>query len=72
MPFPEETLRLGCRGKNVAKMKKALWETGFLESYGDENLFGLETYRAIIRFQAAMHLPVTGESDEETRKALFS
>lgn len=70
--FPEETFSLGSRGEGIAKLKKALWETGFLESYGDENLFGLETYRAILRFQAAMKLPITGEMDEETKNALFS
>ncbi len=69
---PEGTLRLGSRGDEVRRLKKTLWETGFLESFGDEELFGLECYRALIRFQAAMKLPVTGEMDEETRKALFS
>ncbi len=69
---PPTTLRLGCRGKDVAKIKKALWECDFLESFGEEELFGLETYRALIRFQAAMKIPVTGEVDQETHTALFS
>lgn len=72
IPKISQTLRLSSRGEEVKEMKKALWETGFLENFGEESLFGLESYRAIIRFQAAMHLPVTGELDEETRKALLS
>ena len=70
--FPVAFLCVGSRGEEVRKLKQTLWETGFLENLGDEDLFGPETYRAVIRFQAACSLSLTGEVDNATRKALFS
>lgn len=65
-------LSLGSRGDGVKRIKHTLWETGFLAEMGDEELFGLETYRAVIRFQSALGLPVTGTVDGETENALLS
>ncbi len=70
-PF-ERPLRVGNIGTDVAKMKCALCEKGYLDTNAQNgDIFGIATRRAVEALQRDYSLPVTGRVDEETWKAIF-
>jgi cellulose synthase (UDP-forming) len=77
--FFSTTVSLGARGTEVLALQQFLNEQGFLVqskgpgSPGDEtSYFGLYTYRALKRFQAAHSLRMTGSLDPQTRAVINS
>lgn len=58
-------------GLDVKALQQALMAAGFdLPKYGADGDFGNETRAAVRAFQTARGLPVTGQADDKTRKAL--
>ena len=74
VPAEPEGLRRGDEGSAVTAMQRALliWKPDCLPEWGADGDFGKETEKAVMAFQAAAGLPVTGVYDEATRKALTS
>ena len=64
-----KTLRKGDRGKSVISMQEALIKLGYLKGASDGN-FGTGTKSALMDFQSAAGLKVTGVADVDTQEAL--
>ncbi len=72
VPF-ERPLRVGSAGEDVVRLKRELFEKGYLPpSSLDNNMYGLLTRRAVERFQRDNGLDITGRVDRTTHDALFS
>lgn len=71
---PVVGLSRGDKGNKVTEMQRALlvWDGDCLPRYGADGEFGAETENALMAYQTAVKLPVTGVYDEATRKALTS
>lgn len=75
-PFPssfdsirrgERVLARGARGPEITRTQEALQRAGFaLPQWGADGIFGAETARALLRFQAAHRLPQSGRLDAAT------
>ena len=67
-----EGLRRGDSGNDVRTMQRLLlaWSTDCLPRYGADGDFGSETEAALMAFQKAKGLPVTGIYDKATEAAL--
>ncbi len=71
VPF-ERPLRVGSVGNDVEKMKKALYEKGYLDANAmGGDIFGIATRRAVELFQRDSSLTPTGRVDEETWMKIF-
>jgi len=62
-------LRKGDRGEDVAQLQEWLTYVGFNPGWID-GVYGSQTQRAVIQFQTANNLPVTGAADEWTLREL--
>lgn len=68
---PRPTLARGAKGPAVRDAQDDLLRAGYsLTRYGADGHFGRETTAAVTRFQRASGLPVTGQLDERTLRAL--
>lgn len=66
-------LRKGASGKAVKALQTLLIENGYsCGKYGADGDFGSGTYDALIKFQKAKVLTVTGKADVETWNKLFN
>lgn len=63
-------LTKGAKGDGVKALQNALLDLGFGMPSGADGAFGTELKRAIEGFQSSQALPVTGELDAKTLKAL--
>lgn len=61
----------GDEGRAVNAIKKALFAQGFLAKKAPVNLFNAATTEAVMAFQAANDLPITGRMDDETLTLLL-
>jgi hypothetical protein len=67
----ERLLTIGSRGEAVAKVQQALVDAGFpLPQYGVDDIFGSETRRSVVEFQATAGLTVDGIVGPETMSHL--
>ena len=70
-PF-ERPLRAGVVGDDVVRVKKRLYQLGFLdETAVDNNVFGIATRRAVEKFQMSRGLDRTGRVDRTTHGELW-
>lgn len=63
-------LAKGVSGPTVQKLQQALVDMAFTIPAGPTGFFGPETENALKNFQSAAQLPVTGQLDADTMKAL--
>ena len=69
--LPEETLERGSKGDYVLQMQTRLSELGYLNDALD-GVFGGKTQTALMQFQLAAGLEITGTGDRTTLTALYS
>ncbi|NMP23625.1 peptidoglycan-binding protein [Sulfobacillus harzensis] len=67
--YPPGYLHEGDRGSSVATLQRDLTRLGY-NTYGVDGIFGPDTYRALVAFQSAHHLPAHGLVGELTWHAL--
>lgn len=68
----ERPLRVGSVGRDVEKMKEALYQKGYLDqNAANGDLFGIATRRAVELLQRDAGLSRTGRVDEDTWKKIF-
>lgn len=72
--FPGRALSLGSYGKDVSRIKEALFEKGECgcRAMGEKALYGNATRHTVAEFQRKTGLNVTGVVDEETWNVIFS
>lgn len=64
-------LELGSKGPDVGRIQNILYNYNYLWREPDDN-YDYFTQAAVIAFQKAHDLPVTGKADEETQKRMMS
>lgn len=73
VPVFERPLRVGSTGGDVLKLKKRLHDLGYLEVGAlENNIFGINTRRAVEKFQMKNGFDRTGRVDLQTHKAVYS
>ncbi|MBP5289705.1 MAG: peptidoglycan-binding protein [Clostridia bacterium] len=72
--YPGRALSLGSYGRDVSRIKEALFEKGecSCRALGEKALFGNATRHTVMEFQRKMGLTATGAVDEETWQLIFS
>ena len=72
--YPGRPLSLGCYGRDVSRVKEALFEKGECgcRAMGERALYGSATRHTVAEFQRKMGLPATGMVDEDTWILIFS
>ena len=72
VPF-ERPLRIGSAGEDVVRLKRELFEKGYLPASAlDNNMYGLLTRRAVEGFQRDNGIDTTGRVDRTTHDALYN
>ncbi|MBQ3866811.1 MAG: peptidoglycan-binding protein [Clostridia bacterium] len=73
-PYPGRPLSAGSYGKDVSRLKTALFEKGECgcRALSERALYGSATRHTVMDYQRKIGLPVTGIVDEETWNAVFS
>ena len=64
-------IQLGDGGKAMESIQHALIEQGYLEQSDDAYRFDTNTLKAVLRFQEANSLPVTGMLDDNTLRCSY-
>ncbi len=64
-------IQLGDEGTPVEAIQNALVSQGFLSPNDDASTFDEKTLQAVLKFQEAHHLPLTGTMDDDTLTLLL-